>query len=78
MTETNKDDTITESYTMRVQGGGISTSVSKKVVEEQAKKLKITVEDFLENYVVVIRYETVAFVGNFRKKQSKEEKKWKN
>ena len=75
MTETNKDDTITESYTMRVQGGGISTSVSKKVVEEQAKKLKITVEDFLENYVVVIRYETVAFVGNFRKKQSKEEKK---
>ena len=75
LTETNKDDTITESYTMRVQGGGISTSVSKKVVEEQAKKLKITVEDFLENYVVVIRYETVAFVGNFRKKQSKEEKK---
>ena len=75
LTETNKDDTITESYTMRVQGGGISTSVSKKVVEEQAKKLKITVEDFLENYVVVIRYETVEFVGNFRKKQSKEEKK---
>lgn len=72
-----------ETYKMRVIGGGISTSVSKRVVERKAKELGITVIEFIRDYEVVVLYDSfkdkeerpIAFVGNFRKKQLKEAEK---
>ncbi len=78
----NSDSSYEETYTMRVVGGGISTSVSKRVVERQAKEHGITFVEFIRDYEVVVLYDSfkdksdkpIAFVGNFRKKKNKEEK----
>ena len=85
----NSNSAYEETYRMRIQGGGISTSISKKVVERKARELGITVTEFIRDYEVVVLYDSfkdksdkpIAFVGNFRKKDNenkvtKEEKEW--
>ncbi len=41
-----------ETYSMRMVGGGISTSVPKIVVKRKAKELGIPIEEFIQNYKV--------------------------
>lgn len=46
-----------DAYTLRVVGGGYSTSVPKRVVERKARELKISVEKFVETYEVIMMYD---------------------
>ena len=48
-----KGQVYEETYTMRIVGGGISTSIPKIVVEKKARELGIPVKRFIEEYEVV-------------------------
>lgn len=56
-----------EFYTLRVVGGGISTSIPKTVIERKAKEAGITVEEFINQYGVVMLYDNFTEVdGAFK------------
>lgn len=45
-----------ETYTLRIVGGGASTSIPKTLIEQKAKELKLTFDEFVEQYSVKMLY----------------------
>jgi DMSO/TMAO reductase YedYZ molybdopterin-dependent catalytic subunit len=68
----NLRETYENAYTMRCVGGGISTSIPKKIVERKAKELGISVQEFIKDYEIVMMYNSFKVVDGvfiFRKKE---------
>jgi len=63
-----------DTYTLRVVGGGISTSIPKKVVERKARELGISVEEFIRDYEVQILYDDFKEIDGVFRFVKKEER----
>lgn len=66
-------DSYDETYTMRTVGGGISTSIPKKIVKRKARSLGISIEDFVEKYRVQMFFDDFDSVDGAFKFVKKEE-----
>lgn len=64
-----------DTYTLRVVGGGISTSIPKKVVERKARELGISVEEFIREYEVQMFYNDFGEIDGAFRFVKKEERK---
>lgn len=70
--ETNLDDTFEKRYKMRALGNdGLNTVVSipRVVLEREAKKHGVTIEQFIEEYVIIAHFNGIEGVHyTFEKK----------
>lgn len=68
----DRGEVYQDTYTLRAVGGGYSTSVPKRIVERKARELKVSVEDFIKNYEVVMMYNEFDDIDGAFKFQKKE------